>query len=119
MRSLRPRRGTETWGVGNAKTARRRGPDDPPAPDPAPDSVRTLLGFARERTESFYLMVAEVQGKQPSTFVEKAPYGRVRRAAIADLFPGMREFVLFRDPRDTLSSIMAYSERNPNARLAG
>jgi len=119
MRSLRPRRGTETWWLGDAKTAREPVPDDRTAAYLANDSVKTLLGFARERTESFYRMVAEVQGKQPSTFVEKAPYGRVRRAAIADLFPGMRELVLFRDPRDTLSSIMAYSERNPNARLAG
>jgi hypothetical protein len=119
MRSLRPRGPTENWWLGDAHAAREPVPDDATAVYLANDSVRALLGFARERTESFYRMVAGVQRKEPSTFVEKAPYGRVRRAALADLFPGMREFVLFRDPRDTLSSILAYSERNPNARLAG
>ena len=43
--------------------------------------------------------------------------GRLRLELLGDLLPGTREIALFRDPRDTLCSILAYSARNPRAAL--
>ena len=81
------------------------------------ESVERLAEFARERVAAFYRVVAEQQGKQPRFFVEKGPLGRLRLEAMVDLYPGLRQVVVFRDPRDTVCSILAYREKRPQAQL--
>jgi Sulfotransferase family len=78
-----------------------------------------LIEFARERVESFYRAVARAQEKPaPVYFVEKSPGLRPRQMElIAEMFPGLRDIVLLRDPRDVLCSILAYKEKNPRAVL--
>jgi len=82
------------------------------------DRSFALAAHVRDQIEEFYRGVAEQQGKRGAeTFVEKGPMGRVRQEILADLLPGTREVVLFRDPRDTVCSILSYAAKNPNAAL--
>ena len=82
------------------------------------DRTLALAGHAHDQIEDFYRGVAAEQGKdRVEMFVEKAPMGRVRSEVLSDLLSGTKEVSLFRDPRDTLCSILSYSEKNPNAAL--
>ncbi len=82
------------------------------------DRTLALARHVREQIESFYRGVAGQQGKPDAeVFLEKAPMGEVRLEVLSDLLPGTKDVTLFRDPRDTICSILSYSERNPNAAL--
>jgi D-inositol-3-phosphate glycosyltransferase len=82
------------------------------------DRTLALARHAREQIEDFYRGVADQQGKhQVELFVEKAPMGRVRSEVLSDLLADTKEVTLFRDPRDTICSILSYTEKNPKAAL--
>jgi hypothetical protein len=118
MQALRPRMQHADWWLGGwPEAARHPPPEEPLASLLGRDGVVRLAAFARERVEAFYAAVANEQGKSPTAFVEKAPTGRRRVDLMADVFPGLREVVLVRDPRDTLCSILAYTRKRPNAML--
>ena len=118
-RMLRPNMDHDRWWLGEWPDADRDPIDDP--------LLRRYLGehrsteiaaWAREQIIDFYRVVADGQGKaDAAVFVEKAPMGRLRLELLDDLLPGTREIALFRDPRDTLCSILAYSARNRRAAL--
>ena len=82
------------------------------------DRTVALAKHAREQIEDFYRGVAGQQGKQRAeVFVEKAPMGRLRLEVLSDLLPETKDVTLFRDPRDTICSILSYADKNPNAAL--
>jgi glycosyltransferase involved in cell wall biosynthesis len=91
------------------------------------DEIRDYLGYrrslelaawARDQITEFYAVVGEQEGKvDAAVFVEKAPMGRRRLELLDDLLPRTKEITMFRDPRDTLCSILAYAARNPRAAL--
>ena len=118
-RMLRPNMDHDRWWLGEWPDADRDPIDDP--------LLRRYLGehrsteiaaWAREQIIDFYRVVADGQEKaDAAVFVEKAPMGRLRLELLDDLLPGTREIALFRDPRDTLCSILAYSARNRRAAL--
>ena len=82
------------------------------------DRTLALARHVRDQIESFYRGVADQQGKPGAeVFLEKAPMGEVRLEVLSDLLPGTKDVTLFRDPRDTICSILSYSEKNPNAAL--
>jgi hypothetical protein len=84
----------------------------------AADQALRSINWARAQTQLFYEAVAAGQGKAEARhFVEKAPYGRLRLELLSDIFPGLRDIVLFRDPRDTMCSILAYSRKQPRVAL--
>ena len=83
------------------------------------ETPEALVELARQRVQAFYDSVAHHQGKHaPAYFVEKSPGLRPRAMEfMAEAFPGLRDIVLLRDPRDVLCSILAYKQKNPNAVL--
>ena len=118
-RMLRPNMDHDRWWLGEWADA-----DRGPIEDPllrrylGEERSREIAAWARAQIIDFYRVVAEGQGKaDAAVFVEKAPMGRLRLELLGDLLPGTREIALFRDPRDTLCSILAYSARNPRAAL--
>jgi glycosyltransferase involved in cell wall biosynthesis len=118
LQSLRPRMENPHWFLGtSANAARAPIPDEEMAAFLGGEGVQRLAEIARERVEGFYRFAARQQGKEPRGFVEKGPFGRVRLEVIEDLFGSLRELVLFRDPRDTLCSILSYQARYPGATL--
>jgi glycosyltransferase involved in cell wall biosynthesis len=118
-RILRPNMDHDRWWLGEWTDADRGPIEDPLMRRYLGERrSREIAAWAREQIVDFYRVVAEGQGKADAdVFVEKAPMGRLRLELLGDLLPGTREIALFRDPRDTLCSILAYSERNPRAAL--
>jgi hypothetical protein len=118
-RMLRPNMDHDRWWLGEWPDADRGPIDDPLLRRYLGERrSRDIAAWAREQITDFYRVVAEGQGKaDAAVFVEKAPMGRLRLELLSDLLPGTREIALFRDPRDTLCSILAYSARNPRAAL--
>jgi glycosyltransferase involved in cell wall biosynthesis len=118
-RMLRPNMDHDRWWLGEWPDADRGPIEDPLLRRYLGDRrSREIAAWAREQIIDFYRVLAEGQGKADATvFVEKAPMGRLRLELLSDLLPGTKEIVLFRDPRDTLCSILAYSARNPRAAL--
>jgi D-inositol-3-phosphate glycosyltransferase len=118
-RILRPSMDHERWWLGEWPDADRGPIDD--------DDIRRYLGqhrsreiaaWARDQIVDFYEVVGAKQAKADATvFVEKAPMGRRRLELLGDLLPASREIAMFRDPRDTLCSILAYAAQNPRAAL--
>jgi len=118
LQSLRPRMENPHWFLGGWPKAARAQLNDPEmARFLGRDAVERFAAFARERVEAFYRLAARQQKKRPRAFVEKGPFGRVRLEAIEDLFGSVRELTLFRDPRDTICSILAYQQVRPDATL--
>jgi hypothetical protein len=119
--SLQPNFGRgPLWWLGNWPEASRNALNDEVTAELlGRDTPEMLIELARERVEAFYRTVAREQGKEaPTFFVEKSPGLRLRQMElIAETFPGMRDIVLLRDPRDVLCSILAYKEKNPAAVL--
>jgi LPS sulfotransferase NodH len=119
--SLQPNLGRgPLWWLGNWPEASRNALNDEVAAELlGRDTPELLIEFARERVEAFYRRIAREQGKgSPAFFVEKSPGLRLRQMElIAETFPGMRDIVLLRDPRDVLCSILAYKQKNPAAVL--
>ncbi len=118
-RMLRPNMDHDRWWLGEWPDADRGPIEDPLLRRYLGERrSREIAAWAREQIIDFYRVVAEGQGKADAgVFVEKAPMGRLRLELLGDLLPGTKEIVLFRDPRDTLCSILAYSARNPRAAL--
>ncbi len=118
-RMLRPNMDHDRWWLGEWPDADRGPIDDPLLRRYLGERrSREIAAWAREQIIDFYRVVAEGQGKaDAAVFVEKAPMGRLRLELLGDLLPRTREIALFRDPRDTLCSILAYSARNPRAAL--
>lgn len=118
MRCLRPRMQYDNWWLGDWPEASKGViRDEVIGRFLGQESVERFADLARERVEAFYRVVAEQQGKEPEFFVEKGPLGRLRLEAMADLYPGMRQVIIFRDPRDTVCSILSYREKRPDAQL--
>ena len=118
-RILRPNMDHDRWWLGEWPDADRGPIEDPLLRRYLGERrSREIAAWAREQIIDFYGVAAEGQGKaDAAVFVEKAPMGRLRLELLGDLLPGTREIALFRDPRDTLCSILAYSARNPRAAL--
>ena len=118
-RILRPNMDHDRWWLGEWPDADRGPIEDPLLRRYLGERrSREIAAWAREQIIDFYRVAAEGQGKaDAAVFVEKAPMGRLRLELLGDLLPGTREIALFRDPRDTLCSILAYSARNPRAAL--
>jgi hypothetical protein len=122
-RMLRPqiyRRGDRWWLGDGAEAAGEPVTDDVIRGYLGRENVRQLASWARAQIAAFYAVVARDQGKENAeAFVEKAPLDRALLSTLADLFPDLRELLMFRDPRDTLCSILAYKEKNPAAAFQG
>lgn len=118
-RMLRPHLGRERWWLGEWPEAGRQPVHDEWARGfLGRDRTLALAAHVREQIDGFYRGLAEQQGKDAArAFVEKAPMGRVRSDVLDDLLGGTSEVTLFRDPRDTICSILSYAERNPRANL--
>lgn len=118
-RTLRTQMDRPRWWLGEWSQASRDAFPDP--------SVERLLGrgqvlrtarFAAEQPQRFYRGLAREHGKRdPRYFVEKGPYGLRRLQLLDDMYPGLREIVVFRDPRDTVCSILSYSARRERVAL--
>jgi hypothetical protein len=77
------------------------------------DAVHDLAAFCQQRTEAFYLELAQRVGKgEVRYFAEKFLLDRVLLDLTLECFPGAREVILVRDFRDRLSSVFAWNKRH-------
>jgi Sulfotransferase family len=75
-------------------------------------NVQELARFSHGRIAAFYDEVAIAQGKRGARyFAEKILPGTIREQLLPELFPGMKEIFLVRDPRDMASSVLDYDRR--------
>jgi hypothetical protein len=77
------------------------------------DAVHDLAAVCQQRTEAFYLELAQRVGKgEVRYFAEKFLLDRVLLDLTLECFPRAREVILVRDFRDRLSSVFAWNERH-------
>jgi hypothetical protein len=73
--------------------------------------VEQAAGFAQRAIDGFYAVVAESNGQPDARyFAEKYLPVHLRWWA-RNIYPGYRDLLLLRDPRDTLSSILAFNAK--------
>ncbi|HEX7323121.1 MAG TPA: sulfotransferase [Mycobacterium sp.] len=79
----------------------------------ATDQVEEFARVAQAAVESFYREYAGARNRTtPPYFAEKiVPAGHIRRL-IRQLYPQTREIFLFREPRDTVASVLAFHARH-------
>ena len=87
--------------------------------DPATDRwlgteyVESLIPFFASRMDAFYGRLAEAEGKPDARrFIEKIPPTFFGQRLWSELYPGMREVFLVRDPRDVACSIFALQRKH-------
>jgi hypothetical protein len=75
------------------------------------DAVEEIAAFCQRSVEQTYLRVAaDLERSGPAYFVEKTLPSRTA-SLFAQLYPGMREVFLVRDPRDMMSSMIAFDRQ--------
>jgi hypothetical protein len=77
----------------------------------AGEHVVALAGFAHQSVETFYLACMERFDRPNARFaVEKGLPGPVPQL-LWELYPGAKEIILVRDPRDMLASMLAFNKK--------
>lgn len=103
----------QQWSVGanpyfTAKLARA---DPELAQQLAGEHVTALAGFAHQASEAYYVAcMARFDHPNAKFSVEKHHPDRIPRL-LWELYPGAKEIVLVRDPRDVLSSMLAFNAK--------
>lgn len=87
--------------------------------DPATDRwlgteyVESLIPFFASRMDALYAQLAATEGKPGARrFIEKIPPTSFVQRLWSELYPGMREIFLVRDPRDVACSIFALQRKH-------
>ena len=77
-----------------------------------PDNIALITGCAQRSIELFYRHLASLENRpDPRFFVEKfVPNNRVFEL-LTDLYPRTTSVFLVRDPRDTVSSVIAFNKK--------
>jgi hypothetical protein len=112
LRQIHTERWEENWWLGDEAVA-------VPAPIElgmgdwlGTEAVRQIAALCQERTDAFYVELAERTGKQGVRyFVEKYLLDPSLLDLTRECFPGAREVILVRDFRDRLSSVFAWNEK--------
>jgi len=74
-------------------------------------SVQALADLCLARIDDFYTRAGRIQGKDaPAFFAEKQMPAASRDIAL-ELYPGAKEIILVRDPRDMTASIFAFNAK--------
>lgn len=75
------------------------------------ESIEHLAGFIQASIDGFYLSLAQKQGREtPRYFAEKQLPDHIPRV-LRELYDGVREIFLVRDPRDMFASIIAFNKK--------
>jgi hypothetical protein len=74
-------------------------------------AVEKLAAFCRENIDSFYRVVAELNGQQRARYFAEKRLGRPVRNVWAELYPRGREIFLVRDFRDMVASTFAFNAK--------
>jgi GT2 family glycosyltransferase len=76
------------------------------------DGVEMLAGFVQSRVEDFYLEIAREEEKPRARFfAEKAWPDYSSPRIVSELYPGGREIILMRDPRDIVCSVLGFNAK--------
>jgi hypothetical protein len=104
---------SERWWLGDGAAVADLDAADPAiAAELGRHAVDDLARLALRRVEAFYRAAAGLTGEpDPRFFVEKWSPGEPLHALVAELYPGAREIVLVRDPRDMACSMLAWDAR--------
>jgi hypothetical protein len=77
----------------------------------AGEAVEEVATFAQSRVEAVYTRIEAEAGKSGTTYFAEKVRNDIVPDLLWELYPGAREVVLVRDPRDVLTSILAATSK--------
>jgi hypothetical protein len=93
--------------------------DDPAlAQQLAGEHVLASAGFAHQATEAYYLACMARFDRPNARFAVEKHNPNMIPALLWELYPGAKEILLVRDPRDVLTSILAFNEKRGSTGFA-
>jgi Sulfotransferase family len=99
---------TVDWWLGHADNAPRRLRSRPLQAWLAEQAVEELAAFAQSRIEATYACLEAAEGKTGAGYFAEKVVNGIVSDVVWELYPGTREVVLVRDPRDVLTSFLAF-----------
>jgi len=104
---------TQHWSVGaNPFFTAEVAKEDPAlAQQLSGEHVIALAGFAHQATETYYLSCMTRFGHPNARFFVEKHVPDMTPRLVWELYPGAKEIILVRDPRDMLASILAFNEK--------